>query len=175
MSFLNQYAIKFTGLKPGTHSFRFDVSDKFFDEYEFSEIKKGKINVMVELEKQSSLMVLNLSIDGSVVVMCDRCLEDFNFPVDSSHRIIVKFGEKNEETDDMIMLSESEHEINMAQYIYEYIHLALPLKRVHPDDDKGHSLCDADILKKLEELKVKESSGQADDSRWESLQKIKFN
>ncbi|GAG53875.1 unnamed protein product, partial [marine sediment metagenome] len=56
-----------------------------------------------------------------------------------------------------------------------YIHLALPPKRAHPDDENGKSMCDAEILKKLKELKGKEIEKQDNDPRWEALKKIKFN
>ncbi len=34
--------------------------------------------------------------------------------------------------------------------------LALPIKRVHPDDREGNSTCDPVMLKKLEELIIDE-------------------
>lgn len=176
MSFLDQFAIQFSNLKPGVYSFEFEIDDTFFENFEASEIKKGKVNVMINLEKQSRLMVLDFSVKGFVNVMCDRCLEDFDFAIESAERLIAKFGnEKQEVTDEIITVPESDHEINVAQFIYEYIHLALPPKRVHPNNERGDSLCNAEILKKLEEHKGKEIEDQLEDPRWEALKKIKFN
>ncbi len=176
MSFLNQFAIKFASLTPGTYTFDFEISDKFFENFEASEIQKARVDVVVEMEKQSRMLVLDFNVKGFVNVMCDRCLVDFDFPIESTQRLIVKYGpEKKEETDEIITIPESDHEINVAQFIYEYIHLALPPKRVHPDNEKGESLCDAEIIKKLEALKSKESEKQDSDPRWEALKQIKFN
>ena len=176
LSFLNQYTIQFASLNLGTYSFEFEITDKFFENFEESEIKKAKVNVQIDFEKQSRLMILDFNLKGFVNVMCDRCLIDFDFAIESTQRLIVKFGpEKKEETDEIITIPESDHEINVAQFIYEYVHLSLPPKRVHPENEKGESLCDPEIIKKLEAFKGKENEKQEGDPRWEALKKIKFN
>ena len=98
------------------------------------------------------------------MITCDRCLDEFNFPVDYQTKLIVNFGKnKGEVTEEIITISESDHEINVAQYIYEFIHLALPMKKVHPDDEKGVSTCNGEVMKKLKEhtnttkLKIKKT------------------
>jgi uncharacterized protein len=173
---LKLYTIQFASLKPGAYTFDFEISDKFFEHFDESEIKKGKVNVQIGLEKQSRLMVLDFNLKGFVSVMCDRCLVDFDLAIESDQKLIVKFGnEKKEETDEIITIAESDHEIDVAQFIYEYIHLSLPPKRVHLDNEKGESQCDPVIIKKLEEHKGKEIETPDNDPRWEALKKIKFN
>ena len=48
--------------------------------------------------------------------------------------------------------------------------LALPIKRVHPDDKNGKSTCDPVMLKKLEELIIDEETDT--DPRWDELKKL---
>jgi len=173
---LKQFAIQFASLKPGMYDFKFDINEKFFDHFEESEVKHGKLNVLVELNKQPRMFILNFKITGTVKLICDRCLDDFDLDIDTENRLIVKISnDTKEETDEIISISESEHSINAAQYIYEFIHLALPSKRTHPENKKGKSGCNKDVLKKLEEHKSKENIKTEIDPRWESLKKIKFN
>jgi uncharacterized protein len=177
VSFLKQYSIQFASLKPGNYTFEFVVNDKFFENFDESEVKKGEVKIVVELEKQARMLVINFNIEGTVQLVCDRCLDEYTQPLKSEERLIVKLGsEKKEETEEIIVIQEADHTISLAQYFYEYINLALPIKKVHPTDSKGKSQCNKEVIKKLKEHEVKESSEpDKSDPRWDALRKIKFN
>ena len=175
MSFLDQFAIQFAGLKSGSYNFEFAVNETFFEKFTESEIKKGAVNVHIELQKQARMMVLLFNLDGSVIITCDRCLDEFSFPFNYQTKLIVTFGkDKRQETEEIITISESDHEINVAQHIYEFIHLALPMKKIHPDNDNGISNCNSEVMKKLKNHTIITSENK-DDSRWEILKNLKFN
>jgi uncharacterized protein len=175
LNFLDQFAIQFAGLIPGSYHFEFVVNESFFEKFTESEIKQGSVNIQVELQKQARMMVLMFDMEGSVILNCDRCLDDFSFPVKSKTKLIVNFGkDKGQDTEEIITIAESDNEINVAQFIYEFIHLALPIKRVHPDDQNGNSTCNNEVMKKLKEHTNAESENN-DDPRWDILKKIKFN
>jgi len=165
------YTIGLSGLKEGRHTIDFEIDNKFFESFEESEIKEGSLFANIELEKRSSHVDLIIRISGDVKVCCDRCLEMFFYHLESESRLLVKFGKKIEEGDpDIISLTADENELDLQQHIYEYIHLALPIKRVHPDDPNGNSTCDPVMLKKLKELIVEEESDY--DPRWDELKKL---
>ena len=165
------YTIGLSGLKEGRHTIDFEIDNKFFESFEESEIKEGSLFANIELEKRSSHIDLFIRISGKVKVCCDRCLEMFFYPVESESRLLVKLGKKIEDSDpDIISLTTDEHDLDLQQYLYEYIHLALPIKRVHPDDQYGNSTCDPEMLKKLRELIVEEEN--ENDPRWDELKKL---
>ena len=165
------YTIGISGLKEGRHTIDFEIDNKFFEDFEESEIKEGSLFANIELEKRSSHIDLLIRISGRVKVCCDRCLEMFFFPVDCLNRLLVKFGKKIEDSDpDIISLPADKHELDLQQYLYEYILLALPIKRVHHDDINGNSTCDPIMLKKLKELIVGEEN--ENDPRWDELRKL---
>jgi uncharacterized metal-binding protein YceD (DUF177 family) len=168
MNYMKEFLISFSGLSLGKHEYEFEIKDKFFESLEYSELKKGSVHVDMTLEKHSVMLVLNFSFKGEVTVMCDRCADDFEIPVEGENKLIIKFGpEPGEESEDIIVIGEGEHEIDVSQFIYEYIILALPLQRVHGDDAEGVSLCDPEVLKKLAEISVKHETGT--DPRWDAL------
>jgi uncharacterized protein len=177
VSFLKQYSIQFASLKPGNYTFEFVVNDKFFENFDESEIKKGHVKILVDLEKEVRMLIFNFNIEGTVKLICDRCLDEYDQSINSEERLIVKLGsEKKEETEEIIIIPEADHSISLAQFFYEYIHLALPVKKVHPSDNKGKSLCNKEVIKKLKEHEKKESNGpEKPDPRWDALKKIKFN
>lgn len=171
LNYLDQYVIPLKGLKEGEHSYHFKINDTFFDEFENSEIKKGKLNLQVLLNKQMNVISLNFKISGHVDTICDRCLENFDLEIDSSYQLFIKFSENENDEDEVIYISENKHHINIAQYIYEFIHFSIPLKRIHPVDKNGKSKCNIEMIKKLKGLK-KENSDKID-PRWEELKKLK--
>ncbi len=176
MSFLKQFAINFANLNTGEYSFEFIIDERFFEKFNESEIKIGRLDAQILLQKYDRMLSLNFKIKGKVNLVCDRCLDNFDFNLNTENRLIVKFSSaREEESEEIITIPESDNEINIAQYIYEFIHLALPSKRIHPVDKNGETLCNKDIIIKLEEHKNKKNTDDETDPRWEVLKKITFN
>lgn len=170
-----QFVIPFKGLSIGRHNFVFDIDDMFFDDYEQSEITKGKVHVEVDLDKKANMLELHFDLVGKVIVTCDRCLDEFEMPIEYTTGLFVKFGDVAEEqTDEIVVLSHNEFEIDVAQYIYEFVHLSLPYKRVHPLDSKGRSTCNKEMLKKIDEYVIRENA-KDNDPRWDDLKNLMNN
>jgi uncharacterized protein len=168
------FSIPVGGLKVGQHTFDFEINNTFFDQFEGSEIKEGLLQVTVEADKRASHIDLVIVINGVVSLLCDRCLGQMSQPVECTNRLLVKFGKTHDESDpEIITMPAEEYELNMEQYFYEYILLALPIKRVHPDNKNGKSTCDPDMLNRLKEHIVGEEAGT--DPRWDELKKLMNN
>ena len=144
---LKKYVIPYKGLGIGKHHFQFEVDDRFFEAFEISEVKRGCAHVDVDLTKNTTLLTLEVTIDGEVIVACDRCLEDCTIPIHYDGQLLVRFSETEAEYDGEVMwLSPAESEVNLAQYIYESICLSLPYQRVHPADENGKPTCNPEML-----------------------------
>jgi uncharacterized metal-binding protein YceD (DUF177 family) len=172
-----EYIIQFVGLSLGEHKFEFEVTDKFFENLEFSEIKQANIHINLNLLKQSQMMVLQFEISGTVKALCDLCASEFDLPISGDHKLIVKVGgsDTGNEDDDIITVAANEHELDLSTYLYEYITLSLPIKRVHPVDKDGNSTCDTETLEKLDKFIVDEPGEEETDPRWNGLKDIKLN
>ncbi len=169
---LSIYNIAFKGLKEGVHSFEYLIGNPFFENFENSLIEQADIRAEIILEKRSTFMSLVLRFRGFVKQTCDRCLELYDQPVEGTSNVWIKFqGGMTEESDDIILLDPEDYQFNIAQILYDYICLSIPLKHVHPERADGSSGCDPGMLKKLEELShpVREPS----DPRWNQLKSLK--
>ena len=177
MNYLSHYTLPFSGLSEGKHQFDFAIDDRFFSEFEGSEVEKGKLKIGIELEKRSTHLRLTFSIKGVVELICDRCLENFDYSVESKRELLVKFSEKPVEDEaELIYLHPTDFQVEAAQYIYEFVILSLPIRRIHPDGENGVSMCDPVMLKKLEELRHHgKTSDEPDDPRWNELRKFSGN
>jgi len=168
------YSIPLAGLKEGRFTYDFEIGDDFFKAFAESEIHRGKMRADVTLDRRSSHLELTIAIKGTAEVVCDRCLEKFSISVSCTNKLFVKQGKEWEEVDpDMITMALEEHEIDLSQYFYEYIHLALPIKRIHPDDEKGNSTCNPEMIKRMENYLF---AGESEtDPRWDKLKKLTDN
>ena len=145
MGVTKRYTIAYKGLKPGLHDFRFEVDGSLFEEFESPEIKDGACEVTVALERGEAMLTLDVTVDGSVVVECDRCLEECRIPVHYQGRLLVKFSDEVHEYDGEVMwMLPGEDRVELAQYIYESIVLSLPYQRVHPEGE-----CNPEMLERF--------------------------
>ncbi len=172
MNHPDQYQIAFTGLNPGTYLFDFKIGDTFFEQVKDTEITGGEVSVVVTMAREERMMDLHLDIEGKVRVTCDRCNELMDVEVKGNERLIIKLGDHYyEESEDVQVIPDTAHQFDLAPFIYEYIHLLLPIRRVHPEDEEGNSQCDPEIIMKLKEL----SESHIPDPRWEALAQLKKN
>lgn len=174
---LKQFSIPFTGLKIGKHIFEFDIDNSFFDAFEYSLIKKGALKATVELDKQETMLVLQIQIDGTVKLECDKCLAEFDSPMSIQERQIVKFAEDELESDDLeiIILNKKESSIDVAPILYELVTVSIPFIKNCEDGGNGQT-CDQEMIARLENLapgtEQKEET-DSEDPRWAALRKLK--
>jgi uncharacterized metal-binding protein YceD (DUF177 family) len=174
MSNLSQYNIAFKGLSIGKHLFEFEIDGRFLGEFDGGVVDQGQVKVQLTLDKQGSLMTFWFDLKGTVRVQCDRCLEMYDQPVEGLERIFVRLGEKeNTEGEDLIWVSTNDYQLNVAQLIYEFICLAIPIKKVHPEDENGNSTCDPEMIEKLNKYVVRDID--QGNPVWKDLKKLLDN
>ncbi len=179
MNRLNAYNIDIFKLSNATHDHDFEVGRKFFEAFEDSEVAEGSLEIAVKLVKSETMIQVNVQMKGIVELTCDRSLEVYDYHLDTNNNIIFKYGDDWEElSDEIITIPRGEQRINLAQYIYEFIGLAIPMKRLHPrfeqdevEDDETNEMV---YSSHNEEEEESNSSATEDvDPRWAKLKEIK--
>ena len=166
-----EYKIPFVGLKEGTHAYEFHLDTEFFDEFEFSEFEQGEVEVQLSLEKRINMMVLDFELAGHVIVPCDRCGADTKLELEGEEKLIIKFGDKTGSTaEEILILGPNEYELDLSQYLFEYVELLVPARRIHPSEEE----CDQEVIQKLKEMEEKEEEEKTD-PRWDALKGFKSN
>lgn len=166
-----QFVLNHKGLKPGTYHYDFQVDDAFFEHVEGSEIEKAHFSVHLTLHKKSQFMELEFLLDGVVKVPCDRCLDLVALPIHGAHLLVVRFGEETQTDDEVIVISPFEERFDVSQFIYEYAHFGLPLRRIHPDDAEGMSTCNPEMLEALGRYLVSRQSSDDEELLWDDIEK----
>lgn len=179
MKRLKIFNIPFIKLPLSKHLFSYNIKDSFFNSFNNSPVHKGNLNVKLIFDKQQeNLFILNFSIVGFVNVECDKCLEYFDLPIKNEQKIIVKLSSKNHVTsDDILIIPRTESEIHVAQLIYEFIILAIPLRHVHPSDENIDGGCNPKALEIINMYSIESNSKKTMeiDQRWDPLKEINIS
>lgn len=175
---LKAFDIDISALALGKHSFEFQVNDQFFENFEQDIVSKGKIHSILLLEKTDLLLRAKFSNQGVVELTCDRTLKQFDYQLKSENSLTFNFSDRNEEVDDeLALLKRDTINLNMANYIYEYIILAIPLKKIHPDYVRDDDEENQDNILIYSSVTDEEEPEDTDidilDPRWEALKKLK--
>lgn len=169
---LSEFIIPFKGLSDEVHRFDFDIDGRFFEYLDDTDIRDGDLKVQLDFDKQSRLFTLTFTIHGEVTVSCDRCLSDLKLPVDTLNTLFIRLGDHAEEqSDDVVLIPDTEYQLDVSNFIHEFIVLSLPMRKVHDEGDKGESLCDPEMLRRLDSQREEEEY----DPRWEALKKLNLN
>ena len=172
MCSLEQFKIDLKGLTAEATTLDFDLDKDFFDALDQTEVEGGTLHVSLSIRKASGFFELLFHTVGTVDIVCDRCLDLMEQPIETDNRLTAKLGSTASEDDDTVTVDENEGILDTSWYIYEFIALAIPIQHVH-----ATGKCNPAMTKALEELSADrsgdEESTKAVDPRWEALKKLK--
>lgn len=164
------YSIPIQGLKIGIHRFKYTLDDAFFSHFEDSPIAEGEVSVELELDKRSDMLLFDFQFDGYSVAECDRCTASIRLPIQSERQLVYKYGEDDgEEDDEVVFIPRDASSINVAEHLYEFAVLALPITNTYDCARDPNPPCNRDVLKHLEN----NTDEGKPDSVWDALKDLK--
>jgi uncharacterized metal-binding protein YceD (DUF177 family) len=176
MTAKREFDIAFVGLKPGPHVFEYQITDKFFKEYDQQDFTNCHATVKVTLHKNTGFMMLKFDIGGSLEVVCDRCGNNLPLQLWDEFQVIVKLVDNpdemnNQEDDpDIHYLSRTESHLHLADWIYEFINLSIPMTRMCSQEQMGGPYCNKEVLEKLRNMQPEDHNAN---TIWKGLEKFK--
>ncbi len=156
MKRLSEYIIPFSSYSNGLHEFEFELVDAFFGEFPESGIQQADVTVKVEMIRQERQLEFHFELEGKVLLPCDRCLEEYEQPIEGEFDLYGKFGYGNNEDElEVVWIAPEAGQIDLSQYLYEFVVLSLPMRKVHPDLPGGKPGCNPEMLDLLKNFSVK--------------------
>jgi uncharacterized metal-binding protein YceD (DUF177 family) len=177
------YKVDLKGMKQEVQTHEYFLDNQFFINIDGEDVQKGKVHVKLSVTKAANTFVLSFKLNGHAVIPCNRCLDDMDYPIDTTERLIVKFGKDySEESDEIVIIPESEGVVNLAWFLYEFVVLAIPIKHVHAPGKcnkqmtaklKKHTAKPVDDSDSLDmeddDVDSDEETESASDPRWDTL------
>lgn len=174
MGRFDKYNVDLKGLKTATLEMDFDLDNVFFGDIDGEEFQKGAVKATVTVKKSRDVYDFTFVLQGTVIVPCDRCLDDLEIEVSTENTLKVKLGDDYADDGDVVVVPEQDGDFNFAWYLYEFIVLALPMKRVHAPGKCNHEMTGKLKKHSAEEAGEADGEGQEMDPRWAGLKNIQI-
>lgn len=169
---IQEYRIPHVGLKKEVHEFSYELTETFFANFENALIQKCNIQVNASFDNRQEPFILEIDLDGIIWSDCDRCTASIPVTIHATFTVYVKYtaDEAMKELDEMeiIYISRDESSINLTQFLYDFVHLSIPV-HVICDNPGKTEYCDMEIIKLLEQQQEENTT----DPRWADLNKLK--
>ncbi|MCM1450185.1 MAG: DUF177 domain-containing protein [Clostridiales bacterium] len=100
---------------------------------ESADVRGADVDVRLVVVHRDGVYDMTFKFTGEVVLLCDRCLDELHWPIDTDYHIVVKYGDAyRDDSDDFLEIPESDNDLNVAYMMYDTVSLAIPIKHVHP-------------------------------------------
>ena len=175
MDALAPFRIPVASLKADEAQYHWELGPDFFKLFDDEhETEKGKFSVSMDLAYTGTLTTMIFHISGVVETPCDRCLAQIDMPIEGDYEIIVKFGNPDETTDEVIVVDPESNGLDLGKHIYDFVLLTIPISRRIPGCETSESPpCDMTVLSYLSKIEKDNHSTQGDDdSLWGDLKKV---
>lgn len=171
------FIIQIKGLKIGKYEYDFPIDGAFFKSFGNTQIFDAAVDVKIVIEKGGGWMNVTCIAEGNLTVECDRCLDELELPVDFTASMAVKFAKTDEDpqSDEFLVVDPTDGELDLSQFIYDYICVNMPLQRVHQEGE-----CNPQMMAKLGGLDAgnrsnEEENGNNANSPFGALQQLLDN
>ena len=177
MSRSREFEIAFVGLKPGIHEFLYAIKDEFFEAYQQQDFRNCNAHLKLTLNKQNGFILLKFEIGGSLEINCDRCNNNLPLNLWEEFNITIKLVEEpdgmNKEADDpdVYYISRGESHIDVANWIYEFINLSIPMHKVCGYEKMDGPDCNPSALDMLK--KTEYGNEKKENPIWKGLEKFR--
>ena len=173
-----EFEIAFVGLKPGVHEYNYTITDRFFEDFQQQDFRNCSAHVKLHLDRKSGFMQLKFEIGGKLEVTCDRCNSYLPLELWDEFNITVKMVEDpelmNEQEDDpdMYYIAQGDSHLDVANWIYEFINLSIPMQKACTFDKMDGPYCNTTAMDMLKKLEPEEKEPEQNPI-WKGLEKFK--
>lgn len=172
----SQYDLAIARLADKTHHFAFELDRAFFEQFDQQLISDGKLHADVTLTKTDRLLTLDFDITGTVRLICDRSLDEYDQDVEAHEQLLVRYGDREAELDDNVLqITPDTQTLPIAQHLFDYIGLALPMKKLHPrfqnepDEDPDS---ETKLIFTTRQEGDDDDNDEGTDPRWDALRNL---
>ena len=162
----------------------------FFNAIEATDVRCASIEANVKVDRKSDdIFQFSFTMEGTITIPCDRCLDDMQQAVATTYNLTVKEGETYDDSDDDVLVIPSAwRELDITPLMRDTVLLTIPIKHVHPEGE-----CNAQMLERLDSVRASiaddeemrsesiddnnetTNDSSATDPRWDALKKLKDN
>ena len=196
MGKFTEFKLQLASMPQGDHHVEYHLGKQFFVNMENEDVHDADLKVDVDINHVRDVYDMTFKINGTVTLICDRCLDSLIQPIEATYHIMVKYGDSyNDESDELLVIPQTDAALNVAYMIYDTVVLAIPMKHVHPlgkcnramsamlrkhraqPADPEETALEEQLIEEMdsEAPETPETPEQSSDPRWDELKKLTDN
>lgn len=168
---MDDLKLKISHLADGIHEFNLEVTPAVcgLEEHDFF---RETIYAKISLQKFQQNFVIDAHLTTRLHLICDRCLTEFDFPLNTRERLTYTFDKELAGTDEEIKILDSKaYYVDLAPDVRDFLLLALPTKMLCSENCAGICVgCGADL--NIESCRCEKKTM---DARWGALHDLLKN
>ncbi len=160
-----KYDVPIQSLHIGEYTFKYLLNKDFFINYDCADLQSSEIEAEVKIAKKNNFLQLSIYLYGYVFLVCDRCANVFKNNIWDEFSMMVKMVDnpqkynQEEQDPDVYYIGKNDNHINLANWLYEFAYLSIPLHKICKSIGGEEVNCNAKVLKYLEEMKRRATEG----------------
>jgi uncharacterized metal-binding protein YceD (DUF177 family) len=148
-----------SNLADGEHLFEFKEEPEFFELEDFR--TKDGLNVKVKLFKSNMQIHAMVHLFADCFFPCDRCLEEFDFRLESKFDVVFKYSKDEDELkssndENIFFIGPETNKVDLKEVVREYVLLSVPMRKVPEEKDGVCLFCNKNIEEILKRNKEKD-------------------
>jgi uncharacterized metal-binding protein YceD (DUF177 family) len=188
MGKFSEFKLPLKTMQHGEYTYKYALGKQFFVNMESVDIRDAGLTVSLVVNYRGDIYDLTFTISGEVTLLCDRCLDEMQYPIEATYHVMVKYGDRyKDDSDELLEIPYSDNDLNVAYMIYDTVSLAVPMKHVHPMGQCNKQMSamlkkhraqesndqDADLeerlIEEIDDMDIDDNSQGSNDPRWDAL------
>lgn len=171
MDILGAFRIPVSALRADETAYSWTLGPEFFTTLdEDHPAPDGQFRAKLVLHRTAGVATMDFLIEGEYNTACDRCTAPITLPVAGEYQVIVKTGDPDDSTDEVIFLDPEETAFSVAQLVYDFALLSIPIMhRLDGCETMDPSPCDDSVLDHLKKIEEESRSREREGSPWDDL------
>ena len=131
-----RYSFAVSKVPEGQSTLNWPLDERLFETIGANyEIEALQGELLVHFDRDTQFLRLEIILTGEATVPCDLCLKSIPLSFSSRHQQIYALTSRHvpqEDAEEFYVLGPREDQVDLTQAVYDYVCLALPVKRIRP-------------------------------------------
>lgn len=168
MGKFSDFKLRLKGMQEGKHHYDYHLGKDFFVNMENTDVHDADVTVGLDVDYRHGVYDLTATVTGTITLLCDRCLDDLIWPIETTYHVSVEYGDEyRDESDELLVIPDSDDYLNIAYMLHDTVALTIPMRHVHPQGQCNRKM--AAVLRQHRAHRAGDEDAELEDSLMDEM------